>query len=80
MKRIITILIAVMLATAASAQQNVVDDTVTRLDEQHRTMLVLGFSAGVNLYTTDNQFSPYYSKYGLMMHIQKSLKSISFLI
>lgn len=69
MKRIITILIAVMLATAASAQQNVVDDTVARLDEQHRTMLVLGFSAGVNLYTTDNQFSPYYSKYGLMMQV-----------
>lgn len=69
MKRIITILIAVMLATAASAQQNVVDDTVARWDEQNRTTLVMGFSAGVNLFTTANQFTPYYSKYGLMMQV-----------
>ena len=69
MKRIITILIVVMLATVAGAQQSIVDDTVAQLDEQHRTFLVLGFSAGVNLYTTVNQFTPYYSKYGLMMQV-----------
>lgn len=69
MKRIITILAAVLLATAVSAQQSVVDDTVARLDEQNRTTLVLGFSAGVNLFTTGNQFSPYYSKYGFIMQV-----------
>ncbi len=69
MKRIMTILAAVLLATAASAQQSVVDDTVARWDEQHRTTLVMGFSAGVNLFTTANQFTPYYSKYGLMMQV-----------
>lgn len=69
MKRIMTILAAVLLATAASAQQSVVDDTVARWDEQNRTTLVMGFSAGVNLFTTANQFTPYYSKYGLMMQV-----------
>ena len=62
MKRVIIIFAAVILSTAASAQQSIADDTVARWDDQHRTTLVLGFSAGVNLYTTGNQFSPYYSK------------------
>lgn len=69
MKRVIIIFAAVILSTAASAQQSIADDTVARWDDQHRTTLVLGFSAGVNLYTTGNQFSPYYSKYGLLMQV-----------
>lgn len=69
MKRVMIILAAVIIATAAGAQQSIVDDTVAQLDEQHRTFLVLGFSAGVNLYTTVNEFTPYYSKYGLMMQV-----------
>ena len=63
------IIAAVMLATAAGAQQSIVNDTVAQLDEQHRTFLVLGFSAGVNLFTADNQYSPYYSKYGFLMQV-----------
>lgn len=60
---------AVFLTFAANAQQRIVDDTVAKLDEQNRTSLVLGFSAGVNLFTTANQFTPYYSKYGFLMQV-----------
>jgi len=65
---------AVFLTFAANAQQRIVDDTVAKLDEQNRTSLVLGLSAGVNLFTTDNQFSPYYSKYGFIMQVPLMLQ------
>ena len=65
---------AVFLTFAANAQQRIVDDTVAKLDEQNRTSLVLGLSAGGNLFTTDNQFSPYYSKYGFIMQVPLMLQ------
>lgn len=69
MKRIMIILATLLMATAANAQQGILDDTVARWDEQNRVALVFGFRAGASLFTTDNQYTPYYSKYGFIMQV-----------
>ena len=38
-------------------------------DRQPRLRLVLGLAAGVNLFSTDNQLSPYYSRHGLRLEV-----------
>lgn len=60
----------VEIAAPLATDSTDVDSTETCKGQGHdRIDLMLGLSAGVNLFTNDNQWSPYYSKYGLMMQV-----------
>lgn len=62
MKRTITIIAVLLLAISSVAAQ----DTT---DANNKWAIKMGLSVGVTSYGNGNDFSPYYSKYGLTMQI-----------
>lgn len=71
MKRLVIILVLLGIGIGVRAQS--ADSTATSdslwWDGQPRASLSLGLSAGVTLFSGDNQFSPYYSKQGLTLQV-----------
>lgn len=60
----------VEIAAPLATDSTDVDSTETCMGQGHdRIDLMLGLSAGVNLFTNDNQWSPYYSKQGLVLQV-----------
>ena len=71
-----TLLLALCLASEARAQQPATPQQPEQESCQHdtsscssNTSVVVGFSAGVTLFGNGNDMSPYYSKYGLLLHV-----------
>ena len=68
MKRIVTILFVLVMSNAVCGQ-NVGTTCVDDSSSTANLKVVLGFSAGATLFSSANEGSPYYSKYGFGLQI-----------
>lgn len=67
MRRVVVFMVMLVVAFCGSAQVDTLPDTSD--SQQPRLALKLGVSGGATLFSTANESSPYYSKYGFFLQI-----------